>query len=591
MDSVKIKKYILLLLAWFPLNCFSAPPDTGFFIDLAHPSARFEYTTFAGNTPSIPVTILTNGFPYNGFAGYSCELNYTINDSASSLKTITGTVSGNIATFQALTNSFPVHGDYFCEVYFSTTYGASKITAGQGMLHVNRSPSSNAHGSLNLVPRINFDTLTFVGTPPWTLLTEPVFLASVSYNISSAMTNNWTSSYLDELLLRAQFNAASNQFYITIGQQTTNLNTASNALNTALTNFEAQVQGASNNIIGMFGSTNDILAQLNTVITNQAASNLTFQTFNAVQLVTNANFDTRITTVTTGNVSLITYNAGITAQANTNGFFQSLLSALGITNATFQTLFNYQAATNSGFWTLFVNQWNTNSGFETRMETVETGKVSLVLQTSTNSGFQTLFGNQVNTNAGFQSLFTNQFGTNVTHWTLITNQFGTNVLFWNHIVGVETGKMNQAAQTATNAQLFSLVSSIITSNSISRYYADTTPGEQVEVLATGGGITAARIGSTFSFTIPAGVKLYSVRLRINGGNTDSGIIRLSMGTTDMNQGSVTNDWMPSANAFNETTPFNNVTLTCQPDVADQSLIKVFGLGTSPSVTYNCHFVF
>ena len=183
----------ILSMFLFVFSTFASPPDVGFSVDLAQPTRKWEYTTFAGNTPSIPVSIMTNGAAYTGLSSYSCELNYGLNDAASSLKTVSGTISGSIATFVAVSNSFPAKGDFFGEIFFSS--GSLKITAGQGVLHVQRSPSSGSYGSLNLMNRICWDVVTNTGTVPWSLLTEPIFLASVAYNITAANTSNWTTAW------------------------------------------------------------------------------------------------------------------------------------------------------------------------------------------------------------------------------------------------------------------------------------------------------------------------------------------------------------------------------------------------------------
>jgi len=188
-----VKKILAILLACLPLVCLGAPPDTGFNVDLATPTRKWEFTTYAGNTPAILVSILTNGSAYTGLSSYTCKLNYGLNDAASSLKTISGTIVGSVATFQAVSNSFPAKGDYFGEIFFSS--GLSLITAGQGVLHVQRSPSSGSYGDLNLSPRINWSLVENIGVPPWTALTEPVFLASVAYNITASMTNQWSVAF------------------------------------------------------------------------------------------------------------------------------------------------------------------------------------------------------------------------------------------------------------------------------------------------------------------------------------------------------------------------------------------------------------
>jgi hypothetical protein len=290
--SVKIKSIALFLFSLIPLVALSAPPDTGFFVDLSHPEHKFEYTTFVGNTPSIPVQILTNGAAYTNFTGYTPELNYFLNDAASAGKTISGTLSGSIATFQALTNSFPAKGDYFAEVYMSL--GSLKITCGQGVLHVQRSPSSGSYGPLNLSPRINWDLVTNVGTPPWTALTEPVFLASIAYQITAGMTGQWTTAYAHSQADTVTSNSGnwmgtiwgltSNDFtstnsIATITADVTVLKGKTSSWNTAKTD-----SSTATNWIG----TNTLQTQITANSTNQAATNLYFRGLHDNQASTNA---------------------------------------------------------------------------------------------------------------------------------------------------------------------------------------------------------------------------------------------------------------------------------------------------------------
>ena len=308
------------MLALGAVAAFASPPDSPFYIDLAHPTVQFERTYFAGNTPDILVGILTNGLPYNGFSSYTPELNYCANNKASALKTISGTISGNIASFQALTNSFPASGDFFCEVYFSTAYGASKITAGQGILHIQPSPSSGSYGSLNLMNRVNWDVTVSVGTPPWVALTEPVFLASVAYQITWVMTNNWTTSYLDELLLRTQFNSTSGQVNNALGVLTTNL---AREISRA-TNAEVVI---SNAYVAAIAVETSRATNVETIISNSIATAVAVETTRA----TNAE------AVLQGEITAMTLSSNTifrsVALSNGNTRVESLASGLGVTAA------------------------------------------------------------------------------------------------------------------------------------------------------------------------------------------------------------------------------------------------------------------
>ena len=224
-----MKRYILFLLAWLPLACLAAIPDVTLYIDVTSPNPqKFAFSVRAGNTPVVVVrcvTNLTTGGAYTGFgSGWTPVLNYFMSDAASAGVIIPGTLdpSTGTITFNTLTNSFPAQGTYFCEVYLNNG-PTPKLTIGQGQLIVTRSPSSGSIGALNMSSIVNWDILVSRGTVPWAAGAEPVFFASAAYGIRSYDTNNWTTSYLDELLLRTQFNSTSGQVTTALGTLTTNL--------------------------------------------------------------------------------------------------------------------------------------------------------------------------------------------------------------------------------------------------------------------------------------------------------------------------------------------------------------------------------
>jgi hypothetical protein len=64
---------------------------------------------------------------------------------------------------------------------------------------------------------------------------------------------------------------------------------------------------------------------------------------------------------------------------------------------------------------------------------------------------------------------------------------------------------------------------------LSYYAARTVSGEEVNVCATGLGITCSRTGSTFTFSIPAGVHILSATLRLAGAQTTTGTITVDTG--------------------------------------------------------------
>ena len=97
--------------------------------------------------------------------------------------------------------------------------------------------------------------------------------------------------------------------------------------------------------------------------------------------------------------------------------------------------------------------------------------------------------------------------------------------------------------------------------SVSRYSVDILDVDKtIEVLATGTGITAAFTGgNTLTFTIPEGVNLISAKVRFVGYST----LNVIMGTTDMENGSMANRWMPICQVWREDTcqQVTGVTLT------------------------------
>jgi len=109
-----------------------------------------------------------------------------------------------------------------------------------------------------------------------------------------------------------------------------------------------------------------------------------------------------------------------------------------------------------------------------------------------------------------------------------------------------------------------------------RYFSRTNDGEVVEVLATSTNITTTFSASTFTFSIPSGTRLISAKMRVDGAKTSSGVIYLSMGTTDMNNSSAATDWMPLVQGYVENT-LGNLTVLAKHDTIDPSLIKLTGL--------------
>ena len=305
------------------------------------------------------------------------------------------------------------------------------------MLHVQRSPSSGSYGSLNLQNRINWDLVTNVGTVPWSLLTEPIFIASVSYNITAAMTSQWSQAYL-------------------YGPRVT-----SNEANIAILN-------------------------------TGRVSIATYLAHVAAQTSTNSAFETRITGVETGKMAFAdqtatnTYFQGLhTAQGNSNAYYQGLFDAQEASNTYFQAFKTAQGNSNTYFQGLHTAQADTNAGFESRIGIMETGKTAqatylsgLAAQANTNAGYESRISvvetgktaqatylaglvTQAGTNAGLQaqiSVLVTGKTDQATYLAHTTAQAVTNLNHESRIGIMETGKTAQAtylahvaAQTATNS--------------------------------------------------------------------------------------------------------------------------------------------
>jgi hypothetical protein len=328
----------IAVISWLiSLPLFATPPDVGFDIDLSHPTVKFDYTTFAGNTPSFPVGILTNGLPYNGFTGYTPQFNYFPTDSSSAGKTISGTLSGSVATFVAVSNSFPVKGEFFAEVFFIS--GSSKITAGQGRLHVQRSPSGGSYGNLNLSPIINWDIVTNIGNFPWSSF-------DTNY-LGAQITANWNSFVATSAVFQALFDAQKNTnsgFQASI----TNLNGYTNYAYLGWTwgNWSTNGLATTNQLNIVSNLLVTAQSDITNNLANQALSNAAFSVLHTAQGNTNAGFELRMGTVETGKMSLAT-------QTSTNTLLQNQITAnLTNQNATNTLLQNAIDAVGTGTWSL-----------------------------------------------------------------------------------------------------------------------------------------------------------------------------------------------------------------------------------------------
>jgi hypothetical protein len=112
------------------------------------------------------------------------------------------------------------------------------------------------------------------------------------------------------------------------------------------------------------------------------------------------------------------------------------------------------------------------------------------------------------------------------------------------------------------------------------YYAVTTAGEEMLIRATGKGVSVTRASNVYSFSVPAGVKILFIQMRIPGAVpiTGSIIIDLNDGATGWG-----NRRLPSFRGWREDT---GVTLgnTCTADTTNFDRFTISALGSAYSNT-------
>jgi hypothetical protein len=462
--------------------------------------------------------------------GYNAYLSFGEDANVTNMVVTTGTCYSTYIDFQIGSNTFayPVTR-WYCSVMVTKPAIAGTYSIAYGYLNIKAAPEVNANGSFFYTRAINGSEYgPFTGSfTNWPFVLSGTFLGG----------------YVDI----PTFNASNSAIQSQITANLTNQNAS------------------------------------NTVIQVQVTANTTGKTDLVAFNASNSTIQAQVTANTTGKTDLVTYNAHAAAQANTNSLFQGLFSALAGTNSLFQGFFNSQTSTNSLF-----QGWFT----------------ALI---STNGVFQGLFNAQVNTNSGFQSLFTNQAATNAVLQNLIvanqTNQVNTNIAFNLRIGSNETFRIttqpgtnavlqnqitaNYTNQNATNLNLQEQINSVSTNASMGLYRYDACPSvpNTIWVMATSTNIAALRAGSTFTFTIPSGTRLLSSKIRVDGGNTDSGSIYLVLGTNDMNNSSTVNNWIPVCNATRDDT-YANIPVTAQTYSSDNTQIKISGLGAIGGIIYH-----
>lgn len=113
-----------------------------------------------------------------------------------------------------------------------------------------------------------------------------------------------------------------------------------------------------------------------------------------------------------------------------------------------------------------------------------------------------------------------------------------------------------------------------TEDSVYRYSAYSSGNNNVEVLATSKDVTVALANSNeFTFTIPAGTRVYSAKLRCENLST----VKLFMGTADAKNSSMGDRWNPIIQAWREDTGQQLMGVTTTMDLSDFTKTTVNGL--------------
>ena len=142
---------------------------------------------------------------------------------------------------------------------------------------------------------------------------------------------------------------------------------------------------------------------------------------------------------------------------------------------------------------------------------------------------------------------------------------------------------------ATNAQV--RVAVLEGKTSIQRYFARNTVDSEIQVVASGPGITATVIGSGVSLSIPAGVVLISCQVRWPAA-FGSDTFTLDLGTADMPNTTDANRWGGIFQAWRNDTGATIITSGCSVDPVNKSQLIITGLITSPGSLVNiCRFSF
>ena len=171
----------------------------------------------------------------------------------------------------------------------------------------------------------------------------------------------------------------------------------------------------------------------------------------------------------------------------------------------------------------------------------------------------------------------------------MTGQLTNNLGYYGNGIGL-TNTPADAAAAAEAVRAIAAETNLqgqIDMMTISRYAAMTNGSEEIYVCATAPGITAARVGTTITMTIPAGVHLLSARVRWDGANGSG--FSLQLGTNDMANAGFADRWPALFAAYREDTGALIAGASARLDLTDHGLLVISGLSTATK--NQCRFGF
>jgi len=179
-------------------------------VDFAEAPVSYELKTSVGNTPTIRVTFKNSGASTN-ISSWTPYLKWSKNESAvDGMVTVAGTATSDYAEFVCSTNTFGrATKDGYFAIYLSRSGGNENITVVRGRINIFPSPEVSQQAALATTTLVNWNLLSFTGTPPWTALNYPTDVVVSTWVVASS--NLARSAYT--IATNSLPLSASNNFY------------------------------------------------------------------------------------------------------------------------------------------------------------------------------------------------------------------------------------------------------------------------------------------------------------------------------------------------------------------------------------------